>query len=100
MKTKCYCVHCPTHPLFEKRRELDFPVGWTVGKVIWNPNELESGADVDCLTPESSAFDELYIDSEDIEYPITAYNDGSAETGFSGRAYEIRAYCGSEEYRE
>lgn len=103
MKTKCYCIFCPKHPLFEKQKEY-----WNCGRIAgWHSNmpmpigfNSEVGMDVDCLNPESDAFYDLGIDSEDCEFKITAYGDGLAETGFLGDGFGIDAYCANETYKE
>lgn len=98
MRTICYCTYCPKHPLFEQRKSLPVITGWSVGHYI--ESNVKVGRLVDCLSPASSAFDELDIIPEDNVFPITAYNDGGSETGFEGRSYLIRAYCEDEEYAE
>lgn len=96
MKTTCYCIYCPHHPLFEKRHDIKFPTGFFVGEFI--REGYEAGVEVDCLQPDSPAFSELNIDPDDYEFPKTAYGDGSSQTGFSGHGFEIQAYCDNEEY--
>ena len=100
MRTICYCVYCPKHPLFEKRNNLRPLTGWSVGDVIYNEKYLKQGKEVDCLEPVSDAFSELDVDPKDHLFPITAYGDGVAFTGFDGRGYEITAQCENEEYEE
>jgi len=101
MKTICYCIFCPNHPLFERREEFS-----SKGKISgWRANTFmplgfvkEMGVKVDCLAPDSEAFDALDIDPEDIEWETCAYNDGCAETGYQGHGYDLYAYCENEEY--
>jgi hypothetical protein len=100
MKTTCYCILCPKHPFYAKRKELSVLTGWRVGWLIYKPEDVAGGAVVDCLEPVSYAFDELNIDPGDYEFPITAYEDGCALTGFHGRGFEIEANCDNEEYIE
>ncbi len=100
MKTKCYCVGCPKHPLFENRHNYVFYTGFDVGDTIWKNEDLVQGADVDCLEPVSDAFDDLDINPEEHDFPITAYGDGNSITGFDGRGYTIVANCENEEYSE
>lgn len=101
MKTRCYCVYCPHHPLFEKRAEIEFPVGWNpVDGVWWHPKYEQAGADVECLEPVSDAFSELNVDAEDLEFEKTAYDDGNAVTGYAESSYVLLAICGNEEYED
>ena len=100
MKTRCYCILCPKHPLYTKRKELSVLAGWQVGRGIYDPKHEAGGANVDCLEPISDAFDELHIDSEDYEFPVTAYGDGCSLTGIEGRGFEVEAICNNEEYRQ
>lgn len=98
MKTKCYCVGCPKHPLFNERHDFKFYTGFYIGDTIWKEEYLIQGRDVDCLEPVSDAFYDLDISPEEHDFPITAYGDGGSITGFSGRGYEIFANCENEEY--
>lgn len=100
MKTKCYCVGCPKHPLFENRHSYVFYTGFDVGDTIWKKEDLVQGVDVDCLEPVSDAFDDLDINPKEHDFPITAYGDGCSITGFDGRGYTIVANCENEEYSE
>ena len=99
MKTKCYCVYCPKHPLYEERYEIVFPRGYEPGNLIWGEAD-ESGREVDCLKPGSEAFFELDIEPEDYEYPITAYGDGCSITGFQGEGFTVYATCMNERYED
>jgi hypothetical protein len=98
MKTKCYCILCPRHPLYPKREEKikGLVVGWELGKPIWKPEQIENGVEVDCLIPDSPAFDDFDVDVEDLDFKVTAYGDGQAITGVSGSGYEIYATCSNE----
>ena len=102
MKTKCYCVFCPKHPLFKRQAEFSGKriAGWHSNMFMPLSFAEEAGADVTCLDPKSDAFYELNIEPEDHEFKTTAYGDGGSETGFSGMGYEIDAYCGNETYEE
>jgi len=100
MKTKCYCVYCPKHPLFKRQAEFDKITGWHSNMFSPLNFDMTAGADVDCLDPKSDAFFELDIDPKSHEFETTAYGDGGSETGFSGMGYEVNAYCGNEEYQE
>jgi len=100
MKTKCYCIFCPKHPLHHKQKEFkEVLTGWDVGGFISSPYE-EQGAIVHCLSPQSDAFYDLNKEPEDFEWKITAYGDGCAITGYEGIGYCIRATCGNEGYKE
>jgi hypothetical protein len=104
MKTTCYCVYCPNHPLHKKQNEFDVLTGWSVGDMILKQEHREYGRLVDCLNPISDAFDSGYLDiiPEDHSFPTTAYNDGGSETGFelddTGYQLKVFAYCGNEKY--
>jgi len=100
MKTKCYCVYCPMHPLFKRQSEFKNVAGWHANMGMPFGFSSEAGAYVDCLKPESDAFFDLNIDPEDHEFKTTAYGDGNAVTGFEGAGYEISANCGNEKYQE
>ena len=103
MKTKCYCVGCKLHPLHDKRNEFSekgWVTGFDVGNFIWS--KKEQGVDVECLIPESPAFDDLDIDPKNHEFPVTAYGDGNTVTGYESDdySYVIRAYCASEDHED
>jgi len=100
MKTKCYCIFCKNHP-FNATQNLfeDWKTGWDVGDFIESKYEKTS-AEVDCLTPDSDAFDELNLEPKNIHFPITAYGDGYAVTGFEGNGFTIYATCKNEKYKE
>lgn len=103
MKTKCYCIFCPKHPLFERQKEFlrDGQIsGWHANCFSPLNFRMDMGADVECLNPRSDAFYELNIDPEDCEFKTCAYGDGCSETGISGLGWEIDAYCGNEDYKE
>lgn len=95
MKTMCYCIYCPRHPLFENRHNLDCPAGWTVGRAIYGKEALV-GKEVNCLNPDSAAFDNFNLNPEDFEYEITAYGDGLSMTGCMEDGIEIWGYCKNE----
>lgn len=98
MKTKCYCIFCKNHPLYNSNI-IDWKTGWDVGDFIESKYESTS-AEVECLSPESNAFNELEIEPTDIRFPITAYGDGYAVTGFEGNGFTIYAFCEDEEHEE
>lgn len=104
MKTTCYCIYCPKHPLNEKvvLGELK-----EAAKTNFSPDDLwmdteykHHGKEVDCLDPASSFFDELDHDPKDFEFPVTAYGDGDAITGFEGPGCVVYAVCVAEDYRD
>jgi hypothetical protein len=101
MKTKCYCVCCSKHPLHQKYldsgRKMNVVTGFMTGQFIHDSDN--TGKDVECLDPISDAFDELGLIESTYEYPITAYGDGSSETGFVGNSYIIYAHCDNEDYK-
>ena len=97
MKTKCFCVYCSNHPLYNERNNLPVVVGWTLDRMIFG-DCARTGVDVECLQPESDAFFELDISPDEHEFPITAYGDGSSNTGFEGMGYVVHAYCSKEDY--
>ena len=101
-KTRCYCILCPRHPLYAHRKDNDIEIvtGWRAGRMIYRPEQERTGANVECLEPDSYAFDELDVDPRWLEFPITAYNDGASETAATGTGYEISATCGNETYIE
>jgi hypothetical protein len=99
MKTRCYCIYCPKHPLFNRRKEFSPLTGYAPGDYIDNRYE-ESGADVECLIPDSDAFLDYNIDPEDEEFEITAYADGFAQTGFVKTGIVLYAVCRSEGYAD
>ena len=57
-----------------------------------------TGVTVNCLKPESRAFDEFDIDPELEEFPVTAYGDGASMTGFERDGITLYATCGNEGY--
>lgn len=99
MKTKCYCVHCPKHPLFKKRHKIDFPTGYQPDHWILRGDD-NAGVEVDCLEPASNAFDAFDIDPDFEEFPITAYGDGQSMTGFQRDGITLYAVCKAEAYGE
>jgi len=100
MKTKCYCIFCKRHPLYGQKFE-EWVAGWYPGKFIYNDHEeKKTGVEVDCLEPEHYVFDEYDIDMEQFEFPITAYGDGCALTGFSEPGIEMTTTCLNEEHEE
>jgi hypothetical protein len=100
MKTKCYCVYCPKHPLHYDIVRQDVLTGWSVGDFIWEEKHREQGREVVCLNPKSDFFEDYGIDADEFEFPITAYNDGISETGTEEAGFTIYAYCGNEEYED
>ena len=96
MKTMCFCVGCKKHPLHEQRDEFDWLNGWRPGRIIYEEEYKKQGIDVDCLEPGGSIFD--FLSKEDYEFPITAYGDGMAITGFSNGSMIATAYCKNEEH--
>lgn len=95
MKTKCYCLGCKNHPLHSKRNEYQWLVGWSPDKMVFSH---PYGTEVDCLDPVSDAFDIFWEDPEDFEYPITAYGDGCAITGFQENGITLVAFCKNEDH--
>ena len=86
------------HPKFEQNALLGYPpTGFRAGSFISNRYEHHA-SQVDCLKPISDAFEDYFLDPEDFDYPITAYGDGSAETGFRSNSLVLYAGCGSEEH--
>lgn len=100
MKTKCYCIYCKYHPLHAEREKFDTLAGWHVGDWIWDKKYLEQGKNVDCLDPQSDAFDFLMDGPCDFDYPVTAYGDGLAVTGFDEDDLKVNGYCAKEKYEE
>jgi hypothetical protein len=101
MKTKCYCVGCKLHPLHDKRKEFSWVTGWEPGRFIWANEQLKQGVDVNCLSPESEAFSHLWEDNPTkYEYPITAYDDGYAATGFELDGLVLNAHCEHEDHED
>lgn len=99
MQTKCFCIFCPRHPKFKDRHLWnDPPTGFLPGDIIWGADEY--AAKVECLLPVSSAFEEFNIDPNYQEFPITAYGDGCAMTGFSTDGITVFASCHNEDYEE
>lgn len=99
MKTKCYCIGCKRHPLHHRRNEAQWITGWYPGRILFLQNERWQGVEVDCLKPESIIFDEWFFDdAEDFDYPVTAYGDGCAITGFIHHGSVIMAFCGNEDH--
>lgn len=97
MKTTCYCIGCKKHPLHEKRNEFEWLSGWSVGDYI--PFKYkEQGKQVNCLIPDGESFEQLDLDPDDFDYPITAYDDGFAATGVDTYGYTLRLYCNQEEH--
>ena len=100
MKTECYCIFCKHHPQHSKQNEFkDWLTGWDVGNLIDSKYKNES-AEVNCLNPDSDAFDELNLEPTDIYFPITAYGDGCVITGFEGNGFTIYATCKNEKDEE
>ncbi len=95
MKTTCYCVYCKKHPLYGKADDFEHPGSYFAGDFY--DGDKKFGKEVDCLEPVSSAFDDLPIEPEEFDYPITAYGDGVTSTGHEGRGFIIFAHCGAEE---
>lgn len=99
MKTRCYCVGCKLHPLHARRSEFKaWVTGWDLNKFILGDEEIQ-GADVTCLNPMSDAFDDLDINPNEHEFPVTAYCD-MAETGFAGHGYNVYAICANEDHED
>lgn len=100
MKTRCYCTYCPNHPKFEQRHSLGSPpTGFCAGRYIPS-NFAPHGAEVDCLQPVSKAFGFPWeLDPNDFDYPVTAYGDGSAESGMDTAWLTLYAGCGNEKYQ-
>jgi hypothetical protein len=97
MKTKCYCVFCSKHPLYEMRNEQKILTGFEPGCWIYD-GDYPSGREVNCLYPESDFFGEFDADPEEFEYPETAYGDGVSQTGCIRTGYAVFANCGNEDY--
>ena len=100
MKTTCYCVYCPRHPLHYDIVRKDVLTGWRVGDFIWDKMHKDQGIEVDCLEPASAFFEDYGYDPENYDFPITAYNDGMSETGTEEDGFTIYAYCANEEYKD
>lgn len=98
MKTRCYCLHCKNHPKHAIRASFDRCVtGFEAGNFIM-PEYDEQSAIVNCLEPSCGAIRDEIIDPEDYGFPITAYGDGSSETGFYNRnGLSIHATCANEQ---
>jgi len=100
MKTKCYCVNCKKHPLHDKANSFkDILTGWEPDRWVGTSYQ-EQGVDVNCLKPESEAFDYAWLNVDGFDYPITAYGDGCAITGFCKPMIEVQAFCGNEDNEE
>jgi len=100
MKTTCYCIFCKKHPLHGQKFE-EWVVGWYPGKFLYNDHEeRKTGVGVDCLEPDETIFYDYEIDMEQFEFPITAYGDGYALTGFSEPGIEMTTWCLNEESSE
>lgn len=104
MKTTCYCIFCKKHPLHKDYMEgkLDeegvrVPVG---DSLIYKPEEIAAGKEVDCLDPDSDAFYELKVEAEDFDWPETHYIDGYAGTETIGPGFEIYASCEAEDHED
>lgn len=96
MKTTCHCVYCPHHPLNGQSHDYrNVPRGYSPGDF---PDRSSVGREVNCLDPQSDAFD--YIDPEGEEFPVTAYGDGCAITGFSRPGLVVTATCGNEGFQQ
>jgi hypothetical protein len=107
METTCYCIYCPKHPLHKEQNNLGVLTGWMVGDWIMDDKYKKQGRKVNCLAPSSNAFESGYLDigsASEHEFPVTAYDDGYAATGFilegSGYHLKVFAYCGNEKYEE
>ena len=95
--TECHCLFCPKHPLHAKRRELKSPTGWDPSKWVMSK---ETGAQVDCLRPDSVAFYEFDIDWRSEQFPVTAYGDGASMTGFERDGITLYGTCANEQYED
>lgn len=100
MKTKCYCVFCKKHPLHDKANSFkEILTGWCPDYSVGD-KFLEQGANVNCLNPKSEAFEKGWLAPEIFDYPITAYGDGFALTGFWKPMLDVQACCGNEDNEE
>lgn len=97
MKTECHCLFCPKHPLHSQRKKLKAPTGYNPTKIVFGS---KVGKEVDCLIPQSDAFDEFDIDYVSEDFPTTAYGDGTSMTGFERDGITLYATCRNEEYVE
>lgn len=97
MNTICYCIYCSKHPLYAQRNTLPSLTGWEVGDIILNKYK-KSGVKVSCLEPESEMIEDLHINPNEHEFPITAYSDGISWTGYEDDWYMVKAICGNEDY--
>jgi len=93
VKTRCYCIYCPRHPLHEQQGSMKAVSDFQPYKMIFM---AEGGADVDCLDPKSDAYESYDIDPSDEEYPYTAYGDENSVTGFTSNGITLYATCGNE----
>lgn len=96
MKTNCFCIGCKKHPMHSKRTDCEWITGFFPGDWIGG----ETGETVDCLSPESDAFDLFDIDPSNFEFRITAYCDGSSMTGFNEDGIRLEAYCENEQHED
>lgn len=96
MRTECHCLYCPKHPLHAKRKKIASPTGFDPTRFVMGSEK--SGREVDCLRPVSRAFDAYGIDPLDEEFPVTAYGDGAAMTGFDRDGITLYAGCKDETY--
>lgn len=100
MRSKCYCTSCPNHPKFSQRHSLgNPPTGYRADRYFGDRFEVHE-AEVDCLQPVSQAFEDYLLDPTDFDYPITAYGDGEAVTGYTSFYLTIHAGCDNEQYQE
>ena len=102
LKTDCYCIYCPNHPLFNQRHDLGQPVtGFTASKMICQSKYDAHKREVDCLEPVCEAITDGIIDPLDYDFPTTAYGDGISQTGFDQvGGLSLFAYCGNERYEQ
>lgn len=100
MKTKCYCTSCPNHPKFKQRHELGSPpTGFRANYSI--PYNFDPhAAEVDCLKPVSQAFEDYFLEPDEFDYPLTAYGDGEAVTGYYSWWLTLNAGCDNERYEK
>ena len=96
MKTECHCLYCPKHPLHKKRGTIESPTGFEPNRFILDSKK--TGRVVNCLKPRSDAFDAFDIDPDCEEFPVTAYGDGCAMTGFERDGIVLYATCEDEGY--
>jgi hypothetical protein len=99
MKIKCFAVGCPKHPLFSKRKDLEWWAGSSDPEFYGNDNQKKTGKTVNCFEPTNHKISEGRLDVDELKFSESYhYYDGFGMTIADWEGDDISVYCEREEF--